>query len=62
MLSGARMDFNQSIFCSRCLRGVEKSEFKSLITMKGSVNPPCPFCSSTSWIAFNYNIEVDLTQ
>ncbi|MFX0122727.1 MAG: zinc ribbon domain-containing protein [Candidatus Hodarchaeota archaeon] len=50
MLSGTRIKADESVFCSRCLRGVETREFKSLVEIKGMINPPCPFCGFDSWI------------
>ncbi|MFX0206559.1 MAG: hypothetical protein ACFFDT_11290, partial [Candidatus Hodarchaeota archaeon] len=50
MLSGAKIKIEQSVFCSRCLRGVESREFKSLVIIKGMIDPPCPFCGFKSWI------------
>ncbi|MFX1283627.1 MAG: hypothetical protein ACFFB5_08230 [Promethearchaeota archaeon] len=50
MLSGTKIKHNEAIFCSRCLRGVEKREFESLMEIKGMVDPPCPFCGFNSWV------------
>ena len=50
MLSGAKIETDQSVFCSRCLRGIENREFKSLVIIKGMIDPPCPFCGFKSWI------------
>ncbi|MFX1507596.1 MAG: hypothetical protein ACFFDC_16040, partial [Promethearchaeota archaeon] len=50
MLSGAKIKTDQSVFCSRCLRGIERREFKSLVIIKGMIDPPCPFCGAKSWI------------
>jgi len=52
MLSGTQIKAKESVFCSRCLRGVEKREFKSLKKIKETMNPPCPFCGFNSWIGF----------
>ncbi|GAH13851.1 unnamed protein product, partial [marine sediment metagenome] len=50
MLSGSKLKYNQAVYCSRCLRGVEYYEFESLKEIKNTPNPPCPFCSFTNWI------------
>ncbi|MFX0012510.1 MAG: hypothetical protein ACFE9R_19510 [Candidatus Hermodarchaeota archaeon] len=49
MLSGSPLELDNSIFCSRCLRGIQTSEFESLILMKGNMDPACPFCGYQSW-------------
>jgi hypothetical protein len=51
MLSGAKIKVNESIFCSRCLRGVQKIEFEELKVVKESLTPPCPFCGFENWVA-----------
>ncbi len=50
MLSGAKIKVDESIFCSRCLRGVEKIEFEELKIVKKSLTPPCPFCGFENWV------------
>lgn len=44
MLSGAKIKVNESIFCSRCLRGVAVTEFAEMKVAKESSIPLCPFC------------------
>ncbi len=60
MLSGTKIKADQSVFCSRCLRGVERREFVSLMEIKGMIDPPCPFCGFNSWIGSeNVSIPID---
>jgi hypothetical protein len=54
MLSGSKLQVTEAIYCSRCLRGIERIEFKSLREIKGKLNPPCPFCGFNSWIGYEY--------
>ncbi len=54
MLSGTKIKADQSVFCSRCLRGVDIREFESLMEIKGMVNPSCPFCGFNNWVGFEY--------
>ncbi|UCE14359.1 MAG: hypothetical protein JSV04_04075 [Candidatus Heimdallarchaeota archaeon] len=49
MLSGTKIKAEEALFCSRCLRGVEIREFESLMEIKETVNPPCPFCGFDNW-------------
>jgi hypothetical protein len=50
MLSGAELKYHQAVYCSRCLRGMERNEFTSLQQVKDNMNPPCPFCGHDNWI------------
>ncbi|UCG01427.1 MAG: hypothetical protein JSW11_17630 [Candidatus Heimdallarchaeota archaeon] len=60
MLSGTKIITDQSVFCSRCLRGVEIREFESLMVIKGMIDPPCPFCGYKSWIGSEHaKIPID---
>ena len=54
MLSGSKLKPAEATFCSRCLRGVENREFESLKEIKGTMNPPCPFCGFNSWVGIEY--------
>ncbi|MFW9903848.1 MAG: hypothetical protein ACFFFH_05910 [Candidatus Thorarchaeota archaeon] len=54
MLSGTKIQADQSVFCSRCLRGVNTREFQSLVEIKGMIDPPCPFCGFNNWIGSEY--------
>ncbi|MFX0183105.1 MAG: hypothetical protein ACFE95_08505 [Candidatus Hodarchaeota archaeon] len=51
MLSGSKLRATDAVFCSRCLRGIERNEFESLVEIRGIENPPCPFCAYTHWIS-----------
>jgi len=50
MLSGAKIKVNESIFCSRCLRGVAVIEFAEMKIAKESSIPLCPFCGFENWV------------
>ncbi len=50
MLSGAKIKVNESIFCSRCLRGVAVTEFAEMKVAKESSIPLCPFCGFENWV------------
>ena len=50
MLSGAKIKVNESIFCSRCLRGVAVTEFAEMKIAKESSIPLCPFCGFENWV------------
>ncbi|MFX0050422.1 MAG: hypothetical protein ACFE8U_03925, partial [Candidatus Hermodarchaeota archaeon] len=50
MLTGTKLKATEAVYCTRCLRGVERREFMSLMEVKGTENPPCPFCGYTHWI------------
>ncbi|MFX0172642.1 MAG: hypothetical protein ACFE9L_12045 [Candidatus Hodarchaeota archaeon] len=54
MLSGSKLRVTDAIYCSRCLRGIERNEFQSLIEIKGKLNPPYPFCGFSSWVGYEY--------
>ena len=60
MLSGTKINVDQSVFCSRCLRGVATREFQSLMEIKGMLDPPCPFCGCNNWIGSEHvSIPID---
>ena len=50
MLTGAKIKKEESIFCSRCLRGVHRIEFAELQEVEDTNNPLCPFCGFGSWV------------
>ncbi|MHA2246577.1 MAG: hypothetical protein ACXADY_16665 [Candidatus Hodarchaeales archaeon] len=60
MLSGTKLKADDAIFCSRCLRGVENREFESLKEIKGTMNPPCPFCGFNSWVTIDTKLPADI--
>jgi hypothetical protein len=51
MLSGAKIKKQDSLFCSRCLRGVHKIEFAELQHVEETEIPLCPFCGYENWIS-----------
>lgn len=51
MLSGSKLRATDAVYCSRCLRGIERNEFESLVEIRGTENPPCPFCAYSHWIS-----------
>jgi hypothetical protein len=51
MLTGAKIKKEESLFCSRCLRGVHQIEFAELQHVENTDNPLCPFCGYENWIA-----------
>lgn len=61
MLSGTKIDAEEAIFCSRCLRGVETREFKSLMEIKETINPPCPFCGFDNWVGIGVHDVQSIT-
>jgi len=50
MLTGTRIKKEESIFCSRCLRGVHKIEFVELQHVQDRENPLCPYCGHENWV------------
>ena len=51
MLTGVKIKKEESLFCSRCLRGVHQIEFTELQSIENTNNPPCPYCGYQNWIA-----------
>jgi hypothetical protein len=51
MLTGSKLRATDAVYCSRCLRGIERNEFESLVEIRGTENPPCPFCAYSHWIS-----------
>jgi hypothetical protein len=51
MLSGAKIKKEDSLFCSRCLRGVHKIEFAELQHVEDTETPLCPFCGYVNWVS-----------
>ncbi|MHA2110319.1 MAG: zinc ribbon domain-containing protein [Candidatus Hodarchaeales archaeon] len=51
MLSGAKIKRHDSLFCSRCLRGVHKIEFAELQHVEDTETPLCPFCGYENWVS-----------
>jgi hypothetical protein len=50
MLTGVKIKKEESIFCSRCLRGVHQVEFAELQHVEQTDTPPCPYCNYQNWI------------
>ena len=50
MLTGAKIKKEESVFCSRCLRGVHRIEFAELQHADETENPLCPFCGFENWV------------
>ncbi|MHA2175096.1 MAG: zinc ribbon domain-containing protein [Candidatus Hodarchaeales archaeon] len=53
MLTGAKIKKEESVFCSRCLRGVHQVEFAELQHVEDTDNPLCPFCGYENWVTVN---------
>ena len=51
MLSGVKIKKEDSLFCSRCLRGVHKIEFAELQHVEDTETPLCPFCGYENWVS-----------
>ncbi len=50
MLSGAKIKKEDSLFCSRCLRGVHKIEFAELQFVEDTEITLCPYCGYENWV------------
>ena len=53
MLSGAKIKKEDSLFCSRCLRGVHKVEFAELQHVEDRETPLCPYCGYENWVVIS---------
>jgi hypothetical protein len=51
MLTGVKIKKEESIFCSRCLRGVHKIEFEELKEVEDTDQPLCPYCNHKNWVS-----------